>query len=234
MMKKGTLMVLVLFVSLGLYGLTLGIMPVETVGITGDDKDVFMYGFPDAISHYFSKDTTITVVERARLAKVLQEAKLGMLGVIDESTAPKVGELLGAEYVVIGTVYYAEDGYRIFLKVVNTSTGEVKGTIKKMMKDKGDVFIVGKEIAKDIAKVLGLEVSLGEELEGLSYEAFVHYSKGLGYSFQGREEDAKRELRKAKKEAPNFSWDAFVIEGIESSFDELEALEDDEESEDEE
>jgi len=45
-----------------------------------------------------------TVVERDQLDKILTEQKLGMSGLIDESTAAKVGMLLGAKYIIISQI----------------------------------------------------------------------------------------------------------------------------------
>lgn len=44
------------------------------------------------------------VVERSRIEQVLLEQDLGLAGIVDEATAAQVGMLLGAEYVILGTV----------------------------------------------------------------------------------------------------------------------------------
>jgi curli biogenesis system outer membrane secretion channel CsgG len=44
------------------------------------------------------------VVERSRIEQVLLEQDLGLAGIVDETTAAQVGLLLGAEYVILGTV----------------------------------------------------------------------------------------------------------------------------------
>lgn len=44
------------------------------------------------------------IVERDRLARVLDEQKLGMAGVVDESTAKQVGRLLGVDALIFGEV----------------------------------------------------------------------------------------------------------------------------------
>ena len=45
-----------------------------------------------------------TVVERDQLDKVMSEQRLSLTGIIDESTAAKVGMLLGAKYIIISKV----------------------------------------------------------------------------------------------------------------------------------
>ncbi|MFC1619969.1 CsgG/HfaB family protein [Candidatus Neomarinimicrobiota bacterium] len=44
------------------------------------------------------------IVERSRIEQVLLEQDLGLAGIVDEATAAQVGMMLGAEYVILGTV----------------------------------------------------------------------------------------------------------------------------------
>jgi curli biogenesis system outer membrane secretion channel CsgG len=44
------------------------------------------------------------VVERSRVDQVLKEQSLGLTGAIDESTAGKIGKILGVQALIIGTV----------------------------------------------------------------------------------------------------------------------------------
>jgi curli biogenesis system outer membrane secretion channel CsgG len=44
------------------------------------------------------------IVERDRLARILDEQKLGMAGVVNESTAKQVGQLLGVDALIFGEV----------------------------------------------------------------------------------------------------------------------------------
>ena len=46
----------------------------------------------------------IDVVDRANTVQILNEQKLGLSGVIDETTAPKVGKLLGVNAIISGSV----------------------------------------------------------------------------------------------------------------------------------
>ena len=50
------------------------------------------------------KNRSYDVIERSQLDKVLGEMGLGMTGVIDQSSAAQVGKMLGANYVVLGTI----------------------------------------------------------------------------------------------------------------------------------
>jgi TolB-like protein len=65
------------------------------------------------------------IVERAQLQAVLDELKLGHSHVVDEGTAAKVGKLLGAEYVVLGSYFELVGTLRIDARMVRVETGEI-------------------------------------------------------------------------------------------------------------
>jgi curli biogenesis system outer membrane secretion channel CsgG len=88
-----------------------------------------------------------SLMERERLDLVGDEIRLGMSGLVDESTAPEVGRIKGAQYTMTGavTVYYYNAGGGVVyvpgiagagaagrtgyvtldIRIIDTSTGEV-------------------------------------------------------------------------------------------------------------
>lgn len=91
---------------------------------------------------------TFTVVERRRLQAILEEQELGASGRLRPGEGARIGELSGADYLVMGTVTAFEEGVQkkstkgflggfgggrssstsylaIDLRVVDTSTGEI-------------------------------------------------------------------------------------------------------------
>ena len=78
------------------------------------------------------------LIERTKINNLINEQKLGMSGMIDESTAAEMGKILGAEYVVFGTVTsatqqnYDKFGYELVVievvidvRAVETTTGKI-------------------------------------------------------------------------------------------------------------
>lgn len=65
------------------------------------------------------------LVERKDFQKILAELELQLSGLVDESSAARVGGLLGAELLVSSTLYRRGDGYELFLKLIRVSTAEV-------------------------------------------------------------------------------------------------------------
>ena len=54
------------------------------------------------------KDPFLVVIDRTNTQKLISEQKLGMTGIIDESSAAKAGEMLGAKAILVGKVVSAE------------------------------------------------------------------------------------------------------------------------------
>jgi len=65
------------------------------------------------------------VVERERMDSVMKEQALSLSGVVSEDQAVEIGEMLGAEAIITGTVSYWEDRYLLSVKNIRVDTGEV-------------------------------------------------------------------------------------------------------------
>ena len=82
---------------------------------------------PEFLKSELSKSESIVIVERRQLEAVLKEQALSMTGLVDSSTAQQVGTLLGAEYVISGTINQSGEWTRIDAKIIRVSSGHVKG-----------------------------------------------------------------------------------------------------------
>lgn len=67
-----------------------------------------------------------TVIERSQLDKILEETKLSLLGLTDASNASKVGKMLGADLVVVGSVAETGENISISVRAVDAGTGEAQ------------------------------------------------------------------------------------------------------------
>ena len=79
------------------------------------------------------------VIERERLDALIDEMSLGMSGIIDANSAAQIGKLLGAQYIVIGSVTglstktktnsFAGNSYQViahvYVRMVEVETGRV-------------------------------------------------------------------------------------------------------------
>jgi tetratricopeptide (TPR) repeat protein len=95
---------------------TIALLPYENAsGVQGMDAKMSAYTLESLTK---IKDPFLRVVDREHMQAILQEQKLQLSGVIDEQTAVQVGQLVGAQAILTGTVlsYDAQNG-----KLRNTS-----------------------------------------------------------------------------------------------------------------
>jgi TolB-like protein len=65
------------------------------------------------------------VIERQLLNKIVTEQKLSLTGMIDQSTAQRLGKLLGVDAIASGTVTDLGKTVDINARLINTQTGEI-------------------------------------------------------------------------------------------------------------
>jgi TolB-like protein len=68
---------------------------------------------------------SVRVVERVQLSEVLSEQALIASGAVSESNMSEIGELLSAQYLLVGSVSKLMGEKLISLKLVKTATGEI-------------------------------------------------------------------------------------------------------------
>lgn len=86
--------------------------------------------FSDHLSRSLSTIKVIKEVERKDLQKIIEEQKLALTDLVDESSAPIVGEILGAELLIVGKLYKKGEFFELFLKLLRVETGEVLSVTK--------------------------------------------------------------------------------------------------------
>lgn len=69
----------------------------------------------------------VVVVERQDLSKLLGEQELGASGLVNPSTAARIGQLTGARVLVTGRVFAVASVTTVAVKVMSTETGRVFG-----------------------------------------------------------------------------------------------------------
>lgn len=71
------------------------------------------------------KDHELNLVERDRIDAALHEGYLNELGLVDEKSAVKLGEMLAAQALVVGSVSTAGTEFWVNARIVSTETGQV-------------------------------------------------------------------------------------------------------------
>lgn len=69
----------------------------------------------------------IRVVDRQHLARIIQEQKLAIYGVTDPRAVKRLGQLAGADVLVVGSVTDLGDQVRITAKILSAATADIVG-----------------------------------------------------------------------------------------------------------
>lgn len=121
------------------------------------------------------------VVERDQLEKVLKEQKLGYSGLINMNTAKKIGQLLGAQGMILGTVSDMGDNITINARLVDIEFGKTitasevdlpKTPIIAQLLDKpveDTSFVSGNSSMKNVQKKKGKSLHV-TKVEGFTCE----------------------------------------------------------------
>ena len=156
---------------------------------TDDRYTPLARGLAEMVSVDLANIEEIRVVERIRLQVLLDELELSQSDYVDPSTAPRVGQLLGAgrlvsgSYNVIGKENLRMDG--AFLELETSSVEAVNSQSDALR----NLFLMQKAFVFNLVDQMGL-ILTPEEREGIEFiptqniQAFLAYSRGL------REEDA--------------------------------------------
>jgi len=148
----------------------------------GADKQMSL-GFEDILSSAMLKRARFAMIERRNLKAVLEEQKLSMSGLVDERTALKLGKLLAADDMLLGSILERVNSLEIYARLVDTETAEMITAV--------DIY--GEDIDIGALRSLGqgVELRLTEELPLL--EGIVLTADGARFTVDlGRQSQIKR------------------------------------------
>jgi TolB-like protein len=104
--------------------------------------------------------TEVDIVERVRLQDALEELELNRTNKIDQSSANRIGKLLGARYLVMGGYFDIAGTLRMDARVVEVETGKVVASLGKHGKA-GDFIDLERYLATELARVLRGPIATG-------------------------------------------------------------------------
>lgn len=98
----------------------------------------------------------IQLVERSRLPALMEESKLGMLGIVDEKSAPRLGKVRGVQIMVFGVI----DRGRITARAVHMESQRIIAS--QSVTDPANISLLGSGIAAGIESFM-----MKERLKGM-------------------------------------------------------------------
>ena len=156
----------------------------------------------------------IRVVERARLNAVLDEQKLAASGKVDAATAARIGKLLGARELVLGSFFDLAGALRIDARVVEVETGKIVRSVGANG-PAADFWALERDLAGKLGDTMRTALPAAFEHAALlppkprppkvAASTAVTYGRGLAAADAGKKAEARALLGKVVEEAPGFT-----------------------------
>ena len=200
---------------------TVAVVPLSYQG--GDDQyQPLGRGLAEMFTTDLANVGRLQVVERVRLQAILNELELARSKYVDQATAPRVGQLLGAGRVVGGSYLVTEkEELRLQVTLADVATGERIPQLDRQRADLDEMFDLQTELTFSIVDQLGVELTPQEraaiqEVPTQNLQAFLAYSRGLLEEDRGNYGAAAQYYQEAQQIDPDFEEAAQRQEKAES------------------
>jgi TolB-like protein len=190
----------------------IAVMPFDNGGSYGQAKenfDALQRGIAGMMISELSQNPAARVVERQEVQRLVDEQNLGAQGRVDPQTAAKVGKLVGARYVVLGTFIDFYGDFRVDVRLVNTETSEIVKTESERM-PREHMYDIIRNVAERLMKDVNLPAlqrpaSDQRMSRQVPTEALTYYSRGLLYSDHGQKDKAIEMFNRAIDLFPDYA-----------------------------
>ena len=103
-----------------------GKFAVSILDFTGEDvQDKVLRACYQQLETSLIESNRFTVIEKNKREELLEEQKFQSSGVCDEACAVEIGQLVGAEYLMLGEIIGFADLYQVNIKIINIEKGDV-------------------------------------------------------------------------------------------------------------
>ena len=168
------------------------------------------YGLADLLMTDLAQSKQLVVVERLRMDALLRELNLARSGRVDTATAPRVGRLIGARRLVVGSLTQAPGSrVRVDARIADVPTQQVRAAVSATTAV-NDILDAEKELAFRLFQQLGVNLSPGErraieQRPTKNLAALLAYSRGVRFEAEGQYAAAAREYGAALRLDPGFA-----------------------------
>ncbi|HSP87268.1 MAG TPA: CsgG/HfaB family protein [Ignavibacteriaceae bacterium] len=177
--------------------------------------DPMEQGFADLLISRLNNSTGLKVVERERIKWILDEMKLQEN--YDMEGAVRVGKLLGAQTVLLGSFIVANDEIWLGGRLVKVETSEILLT-DEIKGDLDQFFDLVDQLSEKISEKINVTLKddkISEVSEGPSLDAILAYSIGLNFLEKEDYQSAYAKFQEALKFSPDYDKAKLKAESIE-------------------
>lgn len=193
----------------------IAVMPFENGGSYGQDKENFEAlekGIAGMLISELAQNPAARIVDRSSVQRLLEEQNLGKDGRADAATAAKIGKLVGARYMVMGSFVDLYGRFRIDARIVDVETSEILKVVRSDPKyeKREELFKLLQTVAERLMAetklpALTAEMSRAVRARNVPTEALTYYSRALLYQDRGDKTKAAEFYKKAIDVFPDYA-----------------------------
>lgn len=188
---------------------------------TDEEITVLRKGLAQMLIVDLAQNKAVRVVEREKLQEVLDELNLGRSNRFDQASVAKVGKLLGAQYLVAGSILVTMNQFHLTARAIRVETRDVPLTFKTSGKPENFLDLEGEiaeAMAKGLAKLVPAEPtpasSSSKPAEArpapkrptkLAAQTAVKYARALDALDRKDPAAARKDLEAVIREQPDFA-----------------------------
>lgn len=189
----------------------IAVLPFDNGGSYGQDKENFealQLGIPAMLISELSTNPAARLVDRRDISQLLSEQNLATAGRVDAATAAKIGKLVGARYMILGSFVDFYGDFRVDARIVDVETSEILKVVSSR-KDRNKLFDIIQAVAVQIMADTKLPPLTGAQASAakrdIPTDALTYYSRALLYQDRGENAKAAEYFRKALVAFPGYT-----------------------------
>jgi TolB-like protein len=193
----------------------IAVMPFTNGGSYGQDKQDFQAlekGLAGMLISELSQNPSARLVDREGVQRIIDEQNLAKDGRVDAATAAKIGKLVGARYMVMGSFVDLYGRFRVDARLVDVETSEIIKVVRGDPKyeKREEMFKLLQSLSERLMAEtklppLSTEQAKAARARNVPTEALSYYSRALLYQDQGDKTTAAEYFRKALQVFPEYS-----------------------------
>ncbi len=194
------------------------VTPFATGGLSSDLAPL-SYALADLLTTDLARSSQVELVDRLALDAALRELRLVESGRVDPATAPRVGRVIGASRLVLGSLAQPSPGQLgIQVTVADVATTQVAAALSATA-PLDDLLEAEKALAFRVFERLGVtltpaERAAVEQRQTRSLAALVAHGQGVRYELEGQLGQAASAYRDALHADPGFRRAAERLVGV--------------------
>lgn len=182
---------------------TVAVFDLRATAIGRPDIKELATTFTDMLTTELAKSSAIRIITREELEAALTKNQFLLSGRVSDEEALRAGRIIGANYFVLGGVFFERGMARMDIRLVETETTRTHAAVKKTYKE-SELLTLVEEIASALTKDVKIPVIARGKAAEAPVSAVLAYSRGLDFEKRGKKDQAVAMYEKTLQLSPGY------------------------------